>query len=138
MIAEKMVKKRVEDRLASKKDLRSEVLEAIHNSDQYRNFITGLTNQLIKSAMLVARRGKVKKLSDSTINSTIDDFTDHFVASFKYDAELRNESDLDRIAREQKVQDYKDMEKTLDGESSGVFEELGVEIVDKSEDQEEG
>jgi len=133
----KMVQKRVEARLESIKDLEGEILEAIKNGDQYRNFLDGLTNKLIKAAALVARRGKIKKLSDSTINTTIDDFTDHFVQAFKHDQLLRNETESQRLAREQKIQDKKDLEKTLDGDVSGVYQELGVEIVDRTEDLEE-
>ena len=92
MIAKNMVKERIQAKLESMTDKNTEMVAVLKSSDQYRNFVIGLTNELIKATAIVAKRGRVKSLSDKTINETIDQMTEHFVQSFEYDAKVRNES----------------------------------------------
>ena len=89
--------------------------------------IDGLTNVLQKAALIVfKRRGKPVKLSN--IEMTIDDFTDVLIKSVQKEGIIRTESDSDRRKREKKVQEQQDIENTIEGNSTGVYEELGVEF----------
>ncbi len=136
MITQKFVKSRATARLNSRKDVKAEVLEAVRTGDRFRNMIHGLTNELQKAARIVFnRRGRPVKLSN--IEMTIDDFTDVLINSVQKEGIIRTESDLDRIQREKKVQDQKDIENTIEGNSTGVFKELGVEFEETREESED-
>lgn len=137
MITRKFVKSRATAQLNSRLDIRAEILEAVRLGDKFRNMIDGLTNELQKAALIVEkRRGKPLKLS--SIEMTIDDFTNVLINSVQKEGIIRTESDLDRRIREKKVQDQQDIENTIEGNSTGVYEELGVEIeTDREESKEE-
>jgi hypothetical protein len=133
MITRLFVKKRATARLKSRTDVGAEILEAVRTGDKFRNMIDGLTNELQKAARIVeTRRGKPLKVS--SLELTIDDFTDVLINSVKNEGIIRTESDLDRRIREKKVQDQKDIENTIEGNSTGVYEELGVEVEDNRDE----
>lgn len=68
------------------------------------------------------------------LKETIYDMVGVFCFQLERNAKLLHESDLAKTAREKKIQEEKDMEKTLSGTPSGVFEEMGLKF-DESRDK---
>jgi len=87
--------------------------------DQY---IIGLTKQINKAIMVQKNRGR-KDFKRETVKQIVQDFANVFVYQMESKANERMESDLSRSLRATKEQEKVDMEKTLDGTPSGVFEE---------------
>lgn len=107
---------------------------SIRRGDRFRNLIASLVGELNKAAKVVYKRRKVH-LKQETLDDTVKDFVQCLIRSVIFEGDRSVESQAAKTLREEKKQEIQDMENTLDGKPSGVFEELGVEIVkDREED----
>lgn len=93
-----------------------------------KTFIDNLTSEVKKAQATLIMRGRTIK--PQTVKGLVYDFTNVFLQNCQTEAKRKYESDMARIVREQKAQELKDMEKTLEGTPSGIFEEGGV-LVDE-------
>lgn len=108
--------------------LRDKLIHGSH--ERVEGFLQRLNEQVRKARAMLLKKGKIVK--EETIKGFVYDLTDLFLKNMMTEARLRYESDLERVAREAKIQETKDMEATLAGKPSGIFEEAGVVIDDKT------
>ena len=67
-------------------------------------------------------------IKQSILIETVEDFTKVLVLGVENQATRKQESEIAKYTREHAGDHQKDMDKTLDGNASGVYEDLGVEI----------
>lgn len=108
--------------------LRDKLLNGYH--PRVEGFITNLNNEIRKARLKLIRKGKI--ITEQTVKGLVYDFTAMFMSNMETEARRRYESDLERVAREAQIQEHKDMDATLDGKPSGIFEEAGVQIDDQT------
>lgn len=92
-------------------------------------FLGNLDRQIKRAQDKLWKKRKVVK--PETVKGLVYDFAGMFLRNMEEAAKRQYESDIARIVRETKIQEHKDMEATLEGRPSGIFEEAGV-IVDET------
>lgn len=108
--------------------LRDKLLRGNH--PQVQTLVQNLERE-IKNAQAVLMQKRRKPADEKTVKGFVYDLTDLFCRGLQEKAKRMYESDLARLERERKEQEVKDMEATLAGKPSGIFEEGGV-IADDS------
>ena len=78
----------------------------------------------------VKTRGRPYK--ENHIKELVHDMTRIFIQKMEFDAQKMHESDIARSMREKKIQDQKDLDATVDGNSQGIFAEMGVVFNEKA------
>lgn len=104
-------------------DINGELRAALLRSDKVRTFTQKLYGELLRAqaAQIARGRGYFKA---STIENTTRDFTKTFILGVEREAQKKIQSDLARIADEQKVQHKQELEAASDGKFIGEYEEL--------------
>lgn len=110
-------------------ELRRMLLEDRH--PRVNRFLEDLDKKM-KEAMDVFFTRKKRYPSQETMKGLVYDLTAVFVRNLEVQAERLHESDIKRAAREAAIQNKKDMDDTLNGKASGIFEEAGVIIDDET------
>ena len=120
----------------TKIDIDPELRDLLLNrtNPKIENFLNHLDQQVKGAQAKLLRKGKSVK--PDTIKGFIFELTDFFIKNLETEAKRRHESDLARLAREAKEQEIKDMESTLAGKPSGIFEEAGV-LIDETSRQDQ-
>ena len=93
------------------------------------NFVTQYLEKLTIEFQLVndLRLKQGKGLATSKhVKELVYDMTNYFIYSMDLHAERRAESDLARMARQESLDKFKDMDSTADGKPLGEFAEAGV------------
>lgn len=113
-------------------ELRDVLLRGEHQRNLHpkvEKFLENLDVQIKRAQDKLWKKRKVVK--PETVKGLVYDFTGIFLRNMEAAAKKQYESDIARIERETKIQEHKDMEATLAGKPSGIFEEAGV-IVDET------
>lgn len=117
-------------------DLKDVIRNAEKNIGKFprlNTFITNLEREINAAVQVNMFRGKANDLE--TVKGLVYDFTTMFLKNCEAEARRKHESDLARLARDAKSQEVKDMEKTLQGTPSGIFEEGGVVVDETRKDE---
>lgn len=114
--------------------LRDTLLNSLSPPPRVETLLTNLENQ-IKTIQAVRLSKGRKPVAQHVVKDMVFDFVNVFMANMETEAKLRYESDNARILREEKAQELKDMEATLAGKPSGIFEEGGVLIDESRKDE---
>lgn len=105
----------------------SELKRSLQKSDHTNTLIKNLTYQHRNVQDLqIKRRGR--RLKDKTIINSIEDFTEVFLVGVEGHANKRRESELDKYKRDHAGDEQKEMQSALEGNSTGVFEDMGLVI----------
>lgn len=103
--------------------LKDKLLHGTHA--QVETLIQNL-NREIKNAQAILMQKRKKPADPKTVERFVYDLTDMFCKTIQEKAKRMYESDLAKSERERKAQEIKDMDATLAGKPSGIFEEGGV------------
>lgn len=79
-------------------------------------------------------KDKGRPFLEATIKATIRDCVDLFFKAVQMKADKMHQSDMSKILEQTKAQEIKDMEATIAGKPSGVFEEMGVKTNDSRDE----
>ena len=132
----RMVAKAVRDHIFEHKTLPNDAKHALRDSHHFTTLVTKLTVQYKAVQDIQRARGK-KLIADKTLIDTTKDFTEYMIAGFLGHIEQRSESDLQKAARKEATDNVAEMDKALQGESSGVFEDMGLVIPEDQQEQTE-
>lgn len=113
-------------------NLKDKIVHSGH--PRLQTFLDNLDREIKQAQAMLLRKGKTVK--PETIKGFVYDLTDTFLNNLEMQARQMYESDNARLAREAKLQEHKDMESTIAGKPSGIFEEAGV-LVDEKTRQDE-
>lgn len=134
MIDKKMIANRAISTL-KRKVMDDGFKRSVMEGDRFPNMIIGLTQQLQEASKIVdERRGY--PLKKETILTTVDEFVEALIFSIRHDGEQSVKSDLAKRTERKEREHIEDMENTIAGNPTGVYEELGVEFVTDREEEE--
>lgn len=97
------------------------------------SMLNNLYGEIQKACYVIYQR-KGRYPLPQTVKGIVYDFTNTFMYGLELKAKQMYESDLSRIAREQKIADHKELENTDNGQAEGIFAEAGVVIRDQTKD----
>ena len=96
-------------------------------------FVENMTREIQKAhAVKIKKAGRPFK--QTHVNELLVEMIALFCWQLETEANRRHESDLAKTVRDREQQEIKDMDNTLDGKPSGIFEEMGV-IVNESREK---
>lgn len=111
-------------------ELRKKLMHGKH--DRLERFYDSVSYHL-EQAQMKYMRSKGKFFKPQTISSTVYDLAVVFVSGLETMAKKMYETEAKKALAERRKQDILDMESTLQGKASGIFEEAGI-IIDDSRD----
>ena len=109
-----------------------ELKGSLENHFRGKEFIKNISAQLIR-ADAVQRTRRNKGFKTKTIVDVAKEFTIRYIKCLEALADKKIESECSRYSREHAGDELKDMEATLKGKSSGIFEDMGIEIAEDRE-----
>ncbi len=115
----------------------SELKRALNESARVRGVVQNIYKELV-TADAYRRQKMGKATSHSALKSTAEDLFKLFIHGLIREIEVRERSDLARIAEETKAQQAKDLEAAENGQASGDYVELverGLKIGDTIVDE---
>lgn len=133
---QKTVQKSVFDYIEKHSRIPSDMKRSLKRSDHVLKLIGNVTIQ-IKAASDLQLKRRGKRFKTQTIKSTVEDITELFIRGFEGHVEQRRESELKKLMRKNIDDQQKDMQATLEGKSSGIFEDMGVMIPQDQQEQTE-
>lgn len=133
---QRTVQKAVLEYIEKHQRIPSEMKRSLKRSEHVRKLIGNLTIQMKAASDLQLRR-RGKRFKTKTIVDTVGDFTELFIKGFEGHVERRRESEMQKYIRNHADDDQKDMQKTLEGKSTGIFEDMGLVIPEDQQDQTE-
>jgi hypothetical protein len=109
----------------NKADVPEELKKSLKHSERTPHFIRGVADELTKAERHLLLK-KNKKLKLKTIIGAIEDLTKGFLANIEVMADRKRESLMEKLKREEAIRYQEDLQKTVDGKASGVFEDLDI------------
>lgn len=102
---------------------------ALKTNERVPHFITKLANEFMILDKYRARKGR-PPVSDKHIKDIVYDMVGVFIQTLEAEAKRRNESEIDRHAREAEASNKTAIEKAAAGEMTGDFKDMGLVAVD--------
>lgn len=131
-----LVNKAVRQYIKNHKRIPGEMKHSLKKSNYLDQYIKRLSGELQRAQHLqIERRGK--RFKPDTIKSMCAEFTEVFLTGIENAAERKRESEIEKYRRVHAADEVKDMQSTLEGKSSGVFEDMGLVIPEDQQDQTE-
>lgn len=116
--------------------INSELKLALKSHERVPTFVDALAKEVEQVQNVMLSTGK-EKIKDDTIKHLVYDLTNLFITGIEKQAELRQESDVKRMLREQAVSYKKDLDESADGNLKGDFADIFAEGVIESSDRKE-
>lgn len=133
---ERLVVKTVREYIHDHRRIPSEMKRSLKNSPHITTLMVRITTQLKRASDLqLKRRGK--RFKTETLKNTIKDITELFIKGFEGHAEKRRESEIQKYMRAHAEDEQKDMQSTLEGNTAGIFEDMGLVIPEDQQDKTE-
>jgi len=129
----RFVKKHYDNYVSNHKAIPTEMKVSLRRHPKMRKFIRNMAIELQMVQELQLKGGR-RALKKETLKGAVEDMTELFIKGFKGHADRRIESDLAKSMQKEKVDNLDDMQSALEGNSKGVYEDMGLEI---PEDQQE-
>lgn len=130
------VAKHYHDYIRNHDRINGELKRSLKNHPKSDEIVANLSEQFRHVQDVRLKTGK-KKISDMTLISAIRDFAEILVKGIEVEADKRIASELEKYMREHALDDEKDMQSTLEGKSTGAFEDMGLEIPEEQQVQTE-
>lgn len=117
--------------------MNSELKRAIRNHPKIKGVIQNVANQILTADAHRRSKGK-KAFKQATIEGSARDFAQMFIKGIAEEIRKREQSDIERIAEETKLQKAKDLDATINGKPSGDYVDMvkdGLKIGDTTVEQ---
>lgn len=129
-------RKHYADRIRQKRDTDPELYRALRVQERVPQFVDKLAQEIaIVQHQMVLKRGK--PFSEKQIQDVVYDMIDAFVFFFQQKARKAQMSDIERARLEAQANALNDIQQTLSGKPSGIYEEMGVKIHDSASEGQE-
>lgn len=115
--------------------INSELKLALKSHERVPTFVDALAKEVEQVQNVMLSTGK-EKIKEDTIKHLVYDLTNLFITGIEKQAEIRQESDVKRMLREQAVSYAKDLDESADGNLKGDFADIFAEGVVESKDRE--
>jgi len=123
----KFVKKHFFEYVRRHQSINSEMKRAMKDNKHMHIFIDNMARQLIKAQDIqMKRRGK--KFTEKTMISCVEDMSETFIQAYDAMANARVTSEIAKHAKRREEQNVDEMQSTLEGNSKGAFEDMGLVI----------
>ena len=116
-------------------DCNSELKKAFLNAPRLNALVSHIEKQVNIANMNLGKKGlSVKR---STLEQTVKDFITGKIELVERASEERTISDAEKSKRMKPVEEEKEMNRTLEGHSEGIYDDMGLEIpLEQQENQE--